>query len=76
MDKKDVIKMLKEELAAKVDEATLEKIKSAKSSKDALSILESVSVNLSDDMLEAVAGGDEGEENEWCSDKACIKFII
>ena len=71
MNNNDVLKMLKEEIAAKVDEATLEKLKAAKTPKDALSILESVSVDLSDDMLEAVAGGNEADDTDWCLQDVC-----
>ena len=72
MDKNDVIKMLNDELSSKLDEATIAKLKNVKSKKEALSILEGASVNLSDDMLAAVSGGAEDDElQSWCIDKDC-----
>ena len=66
MDNNNVLKMLKDELKSKVDEATFDRLKSAKSSEEALSILEGVSVKLDDDMLAAVTGGSEDmNDSEW-----------
>ena len=74
MDKKDIIKMLKTEVESKADEATLAKLKEAKSPKEALSILEEASIELNEDSLAAIAGGsgDEDDVNglgidiNWC----------
>ena len=73
MDKNEALKMLKEEISSKVDPAMLEKIKNAKSKKEALSLLEGVSIKLDDEMMSAVAGGadEDGEIGEWCLDDGC-----
>ena len=62
MDRTEVMNMLKSELEGKLDQDTINRLKEAKSSKEALSILEGASIELNDDMLAAVAGGGE---NEW-----------
>ena len=79
MSKMDAIKMLKDEIASKVDADTLKKLEKATSKKEALSILEGISVSLSDDMLDAVSGGagDDsfgGVNAGWCSSNACDDF--
>lgn len=56
----NALKKIKDELESKVDEATLNRLKAAKSPEDALSILDSVSIQLDDDMLDAVSGGGMG----------------
>ena len=69
MEKNEVIKMLNEELGRKVDAATIDKLKNAKTQKEALDILRGVSVNLSEDALSAISGGEEGVG--WCPEKNC-----
>ena len=72
MDKNDALKMFKEEIAKNVNPDTLEALKKAKSKKEALSMLEGVSIKLDDEMLSAVAGGmDEEEDGDWCIDDGC-----
>ncbi len=73
MDRNEVLKMLKGEIESKLDSSTLDKIKTAKSKKEALSILEGTSVELNDDILGAIAGGENiDEEVGWtCFDKDC-----
>ena len=69
MDRNEIMKMLKNEVESKVDSATLEKLKTAKSKDEALSILQGASVELDDEMLSAVAGGDEVTDGDfWCAD--------
>ena len=58
MEKSELLKMFKAEITDKVDAETLEKLKNSKTKKEALSILEGLSINLDDEMLSAVAGGD------------------
>ena len=53
----NALKKIKDELESKVDEATLNRLKAAKSPEDALSILDSVSIPLDDDVLDTVSGG-------------------
>ena len=73
MDKKQVFEMLKNEISGKQDEDTKSKLNNAKSSKEALAILEGVSIELDDEMLSAVsAGSDDENENgelQWCATK-------
>lgn len=57
MDNNQVLEMLKEEIESKVDAETLERLKMAKTEKEALSILEEASVELNEEQLAAVAGG-------------------
>ena len=64
MDKKQAFEMLKNEISGKLDEDTKSRLKNAKSSKEALSILESASIELDDDMLSAVAAGSDDEIDE------------
>ncbi len=73
MDKNDALKMFKEEIMSKLDPGTIEALKNAKSKKEALSLLEDVSIKLDDDMLAAVAGGAEDDEEvgDWCLDDQC-----
>ncbi len=73
MDKKEALKMFKEEIMSKVDPGMIEALKNAKSKKEALSLLEGASVKLDDDMIAAVAGGAEDDEEvgDWCLDKDC-----
>lgn len=72
MDKTGIINMLKSELEGKLDQDTINRLNEAKSSKEALSILEEASIELSDDVLSAVAGGDLNmEENGWMPTPAC-----
>ena len=82
-DKKDIMKMLNEELGKKVDSETLEKLKGAKTKKEGLAILEKMSIKLDDDMLDAVSGGDDVDpencdrlcwERDVCSGDSC--FIV
>ncbi|MBO4889354.1 MAG: hypothetical protein J5574_00060 [Lachnospiraceae bacterium] len=73
MEKSELLKMLKAEITDKVDAATIEKLKASKSKKEALSILEGLSIDLNDEMLSAVAGGEDVDERlqKWCIDKDC-----
>ena len=73
MDRKELLNMLKVEINDKVDAKTMEKLKASKTKKEALSILEGASVNINDEMLSAVAGGEDIDENlqRWCIDKDC-----
>ena len=73
MEKSELLKMLKAEITDKVDAATIEKLKASKSKKEALSILEGLSIDLNDEMLSAVAGGEDvdGQLENWCLDKDC-----
>ena len=73
MEKKELLEMFKAEITDKVDAETLEKLKNSKTKKEALSILEGLSINLDDEMLSAVAGGDGVDEGlqKWCIDKDC-----
>ena len=63
MDNKEILKMLKEEVERKADAETIEKLKNAGSANEAISILKSASVELDEDMLTAVAGGEK--KNPW-----------
>ncbi len=78
MDKKEILKMLKEEVVNKVDSATLDKLKAAGSKDEAFSILRDASIELNDEMLDAVAGGVEDDDSfiEWCSSYECEFFEI
>ena len=73
MDKKQVFEMLKNEISGKLDEDTKSKLNNAKSSKEALAILEGVSIELDDEMLSAVAAGTDEEDEagnlQWCKTK-------
>ncbi len=68
MSNSDTLKMFKDEISRKVDADTLKKLENAASKKEALAILEEASVELSDDMLAAVAGGDDGIDIDDGSD--------
>ena len=73
MNKKELLNMFKAEIKDKVDAETMEKLKASKTKKEALSILEGLSIDLNDEVLSAVAGGDDVDENlqAWCLDKDC-----
>ena len=72
MDRTEIINMLKSELEGKLDKDTINKLNEAKTSHEALSILEDASIELSDDVLSAVAGGDLNmEANGWMPTPAC-----
>ena len=72
MNKNDVIRMLNNEISGKIDEATIAKLKNAKSKKEALGMLEELSIELNDEMLAAVSGGSEEDDlQSWCIDKGC-----
>ena len=77
MDKKEIFKMLKEEIESKVDAETLKKLEKAGTKEEALSILSDASVELDEEKLSAIAGG-EGLEGkmveqglEWHCPTAC-----
>ena len=65
MNKNELYQMFKDEVGSKIDAETMKKLECAKTKKEALSILESVSVELSDDMLAAISGGAD-EDGIWC----------
>ncbi|MBO4889756.1 MAG: hypothetical protein J5574_02080 [Lachnospiraceae bacterium] len=69
MDKNQILKMLQDQVHAKADPETIEKLRNVKSPKDALPILENLSIDLDDEMLSAVSGGGNGElgDSSWCS---------
>ena len=69
MDKKEVIKILHDEIAGRVDAETIEKIKNAKTKKEALEILEGASVELDEEKLSMVSGGEDTDG--WCPEKNC-----
>ena len=70
MDQNKALEMLKDEISAKLDEDTIGRLKNAKSSKDALAILEGASIELDDELLSAVAAGTDEEDGVyWCGDK-------
>ena len=73
MDKEQAFEMLKNEISGKLDEDTKNRLKNAKSSQEALAILEETSIQLDDEMLSAVsAGSDDENENgelQWCATK-------
>lgn len=62
MDRTEIMNMFKTELEGKLDQDTINRLKEAKSSKEALSILEDASIELNDEQLAAVSGGGG---NEW-----------
>ena len=68
MNQSDIFKMFNDQVAGKIDAATLDKLKGATSKKEALSILEGASVNLGDDLLAAVSGGADDAGANWCFD--------
>lgn len=65
METKGMFGKLKEELAGMVDAETLEKLKNAGTREEALGILEDISGELPDEVLDAVAGGEEVHEHYW-----------
>ena len=69
-DKNEIIKMLNEELEKKVDGETLNRLKGAKTKKEALAILEETSIKLDDEILDAVSGGDD--DNTWECGANCL----
>ena len=76
MDKKELLKMLKEEIENKVDGETLKKLEKAGSKEEALSILSAASIELDDEKLAAISAGQnlEGELEEgiqWHCPTAC-----
>ena len=72
MDNKEVIKMLNDEISKKIDADTLDKLKNARTKKEALSLLEGASVVLSDEVLSVVSGGDDDDGGfSWCPEKNC-----
>jgi hypothetical protein len=77
MDRNEILKMLKEEIASKVDVETLKKLETAGSKDEALSILSEASVEIDEEKLAIVSGGEnlEGEllENglQWNCPTAC-----
>ncbi len=77
MDRNEILKMLKEEIASKVDAETLKRLETAGSKDEALSILSEASVEIDEEKLAIVSGGEnlEGEllENglQWNCPTAC-----
>ena len=77
-DKKEIAKMLHEELSKKVDSETMGKLKNAKSSSEALSILEDASISLDENVLAAVSGGDEENDLDmiWNCHELCWERTV
>ena len=77
MDKKEAFNMLKDEIENKVDPETLKKLGKADSKEEALSILSEASVDIDDEKLAAVSGGDGSVDDllqkglEWHCPTAC-----
>ena len=80
MEKDQILKMLEEQVQAKADNETFEKLRNAKSPEEALPILENLSIKLDDEMLSAVSGGEDEElgDGPWCSfycpDRVCDRL--
>ena len=71
MNKDELFKMFKDEAGSKVDAETLKRLECAKTKTEALSILKSVSIDLSDDLLASISGGAEEDDDAiWCT-SAC-----
>lgn len=74
MDNKKTIDMLKDEVMAKADPETISKLKNVKSPKEALARLEGLSIDIDDEMLSAVSGGEGLDDiNAWC-EKFCPDY--
>lgn len=73
---KNVLNKLKDEVLAKADDETLAKLKNVKSPREALSVLEGVSIDLDDEMLAAVSGGSDDDDCtiKWCSTHCLDNF--
>ena len=77
MDKKEAFKMLKDEIEKKVDPETLKKLGKAGSKEEALSILSDASIDIDDEKLAAVSGGEGSVEDllqngvDWHCPTAC-----
>ncbi len=77
MKKEELFNMLKQEIESKVDSETLKKLGAAGSKEETLSILSKSSVELDEDVLSAIAGGDSPASDllenglEWNCPTAC-----
>ena len=76
MADKEVMKMLRDELASKVDGETLKKLKGAKTKEEGLAILEAASIELDDEVLALIPGGDGLQSiTGWCHGFGCSKHL-
>ena len=80
MDNNKILNMLKDEVLAKADAETIAKLKNCKSPQEAIKLLESISIDLDDDTLAAIAAGTGNDDKEpvgieWCGDLYCQELI-